>query len=231
MQNEMEVREYFAMHAEQLGYRILISRARFPDYILERLEDGQIIRAEAETVSSSFREHGHSDLFCDLIVCWKHNDPTLRIPILELGTVPLESPNPEAVKSGLEDRIVRLERAIEQLPDQAVIFEAAYHVTESLAWTLWHILACYNLDVRINRQMDICGIPDDLRSQLVDELHKQIGFHPDASMMERAVQEGIWLWIKDLKVPIRDALRICEASARIWASPGIDKDIDGYGGK
>lgn len=225
MQNEIEVREYFAAHAEQLGYRILISRARFPDYVLERLEDGQIVRAEAETTSSSFRQHGHSDLFCDLVICWKHNDLTLRIPILELGAVSLESPSPETVKFGLEDRIARLERTVEQLPNQAIEFEAAYHLAESLAWTLWHILACYNLDARINRQMDVCGIPNDLRPQLMDELHKQIGFHSDASMMERAVQEGIWLWIKDLKVPIRNAPKICEANARIWASSVDDKDI------
>ena len=82
--NEISVRELFAQRAARLGYRILESRAAFPDYILER--DGQRLFAEAEYRTSDFLRHRHDPGRCDLILVWEHDLPHMSIPVLELRT-------------------------------------------------------------------------------------------------------------------------------------------------
>jgi len=86
--NEISTREYFAVHAERLGLKILESRSKFPDYLLEdhRLlrHNGQIT-AEAEFKSSNYILHEHDLDGCDLVICWER-DATLPIETLELKT-------------------------------------------------------------------------------------------------------------------------------------------------
>jgi hypothetical protein len=82
--SELNVREIFAQRAEHLGYRIVESRAAFPDYLLEH--EGQRIFAEAEFRTSDFLRHRHDLARCDLIVVWEHDLPTMPMPVLELKT-------------------------------------------------------------------------------------------------------------------------------------------------
>jgi hypothetical protein len=82
--NEISVRELFAQRAARLGYRILESRAAFPDYVLER--DGERLFAEAEYRTSDFLRHRHDLSRCDLILVWEHDLPYMPIPVLELKT-------------------------------------------------------------------------------------------------------------------------------------------------
>jgi hypothetical protein len=82
--SELNVREIFAQRAERLGYRIVESRAAFPDYLLEH--EGERLLAEAEFRTSDFLRHRHDLARCDLVVVWEHNLPSMPIPVLELKT-------------------------------------------------------------------------------------------------------------------------------------------------
>jgi hypothetical protein len=87
---EIGVRELFAQRASRLGYRIIESRARFPDYVLE--QDGRRLFAEADFRSSGFLRHRHDMDRCDLIVVWEHDLPFMPIPVLELKSEKLHEP-------------------------------------------------------------------------------------------------------------------------------------------
>ncbi len=82
--SELNVREVFAQRAERLGYRIVESRAAFPDYLLEH--EGDRIFAEAEFRTSNFHRHRHDLARCDLIIVWEHDLPSMPLPVLELKT-------------------------------------------------------------------------------------------------------------------------------------------------
>jgi len=82
--SELNVREVFAQRAERLGYRIVESRAAFPDYLLEH--EGDRIFAEAEFRTSNFLRHRHDLARCDLIIVWEHDLPSMPMPVLELKT-------------------------------------------------------------------------------------------------------------------------------------------------
>ena len=88
--NEINVRELFAQRARRLGYRILESRAAFPDYVLER--DGQKLFAEAEFRTSDFLKHRHDLGRCDLILVWEHDVGYMPVPVLELKSSELHPP-------------------------------------------------------------------------------------------------------------------------------------------
>ncbi len=51
------------------------------------LVDGKRTRVEFEHFSANFVAHGHSPEGCDIIVCWKHNWPGCRLPVVELSQV------------------------------------------------------------------------------------------------------------------------------------------------
>ena len=82
--SELNVREVFAQRAERLGYRIIESRAAFPDYLLEHA--GDRIFAEAEFRTSNFHRHRHDLARCDLVIVWEHDLPSMPLPVLELKT-------------------------------------------------------------------------------------------------------------------------------------------------
>ncbi len=82
--SELNVREVFAQRAERLGYRIVESRAAFPDYLLEH--EGDRIFAEAEFRTSNFHRHRHDLTRCDLVIVWEHDMPSMPLPVLELKT-------------------------------------------------------------------------------------------------------------------------------------------------
>lgn len=87
--SELNVREIFAQRAERLGYRIVESRAAFPDYLLEH--EGDRILAEAEFRTSNFHRHRHDVTRCDLIIVWEHDLPSIPVPVLELKTEALHT--------------------------------------------------------------------------------------------------------------------------------------------
>lgn len=82
--SELNVREIFAQRADHLGYRIVESRAAFPDYLLEH--EGDRILAEAEFRTSDFLRHRHDLARCDLVIVWEHDLASMPIPVLELKT-------------------------------------------------------------------------------------------------------------------------------------------------
>jgi len=95
--NEINVRELFAQRARRLGYRILESRAAFPDYGRER--DGQKLFAEAEFRTSDFLRHRHHLGGCDLILVWEHDVGYMPVPVLELKSSELHPPRRGRVPS------------------------------------------------------------------------------------------------------------------------------------
>jgi hypothetical protein len=42
------------------------------------------VRIEFEYHSRSFRDHGHDQAGCDLVVCWEHDWPDCPVEVLEL---------------------------------------------------------------------------------------------------------------------------------------------------
>jgi len=77
VKSEIQVRELFFKHAEKLGFKVVESRNRFPDYILEG-KSGQKYKAEAEYDLANFVKHGHDPRKVDFIIFWK--DTLRKIP-------------------------------------------------------------------------------------------------------------------------------------------------------
>jgi hypothetical protein len=74
--NEMGVILLFGMVCHQLGFVVEFVQAAFPDCMVKiEVEPGrwQYLRIEFEYESRTFRDHGHDDRQCDMIVCWRHN--------------------------------------------------------------------------------------------------------------------------------------------------------------
>ena len=99
--SELNVREVFAQRAGRLGYRIVESRAAFPDYLLEY--DGDRIFAEAEFRTSNFLRHRHDLARCDLIVVWEH-DLAMPVSVLELKSNILHEPRRTRGRPSAADR-------------------------------------------------------------------------------------------------------------------------------
>ena len=78
---ETEVRERFRILNELYGwFKIVHSQEGFPDFVLKD-RDGNIIRAEAEVRSGTFKNHGHDVDECDLIICWSHTWSDCPLPV------------------------------------------------------------------------------------------------------------------------------------------------------
>ena len=88
--NELNVREVFAQRAARLGYRIIESRAAFPDYILGL--GRRRLLAEAEFRTSDFLRHRHDLTRCDLIIVWEHDLSYMPVPVLELRSEEVHRP-------------------------------------------------------------------------------------------------------------------------------------------
>ena len=90
--NEGGVIFLFGMVAKELGYSVESMQAGFPDCEAKRqIGPGkwQRVRIEFEFESRAFREHGHPEDGCDVIVCWRHNwtDCPDNLEIVELSSV------------------------------------------------------------------------------------------------------------------------------------------------
>lgn len=87
--NEQGVVYLFGMVSNELGFQIETVRQAFPDCEGKRCYDKEKnlwehVRIEFEYKSLNFKEHGHSEEECDLIVCWIHNWKDCPLEVLEL---------------------------------------------------------------------------------------------------------------------------------------------------
>lgn len=84
--NEVSFRELFAQRAGELGFTILLSQTRFPDWVVT-YKCPVPFRAEAEFESINFLYHKHNVDQCDAIICWEHTPGiSFPIPVYELKT-------------------------------------------------------------------------------------------------------------------------------------------------
>lgn len=87
--NEQGVVFLFGMLSHELGYHIEIIRTDFPDCEGKRCFDKdknqwEHIKIEFEYKSSNFKEHGHDENECDIVVCWVHDWKDCPLEVLEL---------------------------------------------------------------------------------------------------------------------------------------------------
>lgn len=90
--NEQGVVLLFGMLAKEMGYVIEAVQAGFPDCEAKRqiaTDRWQRVNIEFEYESKNFREHGHPETGCDVIVCWRHNwaECPKQIDVVELSSV------------------------------------------------------------------------------------------------------------------------------------------------
>jgi HNH endonuclease len=90
--NEQGVVFLFGMVARELGYHVEAVQTGYPDCEAKRQVDAgkwQHIRIEFEFESRNFRDHGHSQDGCDVIVCWRHNwaECPQALEVVELRSV------------------------------------------------------------------------------------------------------------------------------------------------
>lgn len=87
--NENGVIYLFGMISNELGFLIESIKNDYPDCVGKRCFDEknnlwQEIKIEFEYKSSNFKEHGHDENNCDVIVCWIHDWKECQIDVLEL---------------------------------------------------------------------------------------------------------------------------------------------------
>ena len=90
--NEQGVVFLFGMVARELGYMVENMQTGFPDCEAKRQVSPnrwQRVRIEFEFESRHFRDHGHLEDGCDVIVCWRHNWPECpqSMEVVELSTM------------------------------------------------------------------------------------------------------------------------------------------------
>ena len=107
--NEISLREYFAVHSKEFGYKIVESQTGFPDWVLEDISTGKRLRVEAEYESHNFISHGHDINGCDLIVCWRHN-ANIALPVLEVSTGKMYKPEVAVKKEKEPDNFSEKDR-------------------------------------------------------------------------------------------------------------------------
>jgi hypothetical protein len=87
--NEQGVVYLFGMISHELGFLIESIRTEYPDCEGKRCFDKdknqwEHVKIEFEYKSSHFKEHGHDEDDCDIIVCWIHDWDNCPIEVLEL---------------------------------------------------------------------------------------------------------------------------------------------------
>jgi len=90
--NEQGVVYLFGMVSSELGLIVEAIQSSFPDCEAKRCVDAKLsrwqrVRIEFEFRSSNFREHGHEQAGCDMIVCWEHDWPECPLEVIELRSV------------------------------------------------------------------------------------------------------------------------------------------------
>ncbi len=87
--NEQGVVYLFGMISHELGFLIESVRTEYPDCEGKRCFDKEKnqwehVKIEFEYKSSQFKDHGHDEAGCDIIVCWIHDWEDCPIEVLEL---------------------------------------------------------------------------------------------------------------------------------------------------
>ena len=93
----------FGALARELGFAVERIQPGFPDCVaLREVRPGvwRRVKIELEQESRNFRQHGHEQDGCHLIVCWEHNWEGCPVEVIELKKVMEEMGCPEARKSG-----------------------------------------------------------------------------------------------------------------------------------
>ena len=90
--NEQGVVFSFGMVAKELGYMVEAVQTGYPDCEAKRQigpNNWQRVRIEFEFESRNFRDHGHSQDGCDMIVCWRNNwmECPPNLEVVELSTI------------------------------------------------------------------------------------------------------------------------------------------------
>jgi len=90
--NEQGVVYLFGMISQELGYLIESIRTEYPDCEGKRCFDKaknkwEHVQIEFEFKSSHFKDHGHNEELCDIIVCWEHDWQECPVEVLELRNV------------------------------------------------------------------------------------------------------------------------------------------------
>lgn len=86
--NEQGVVLLFGALAEKLGFAVLKVGTAYPDCVVFRVVDGELmelLKIEFEYESRNFALHKHQRKGCDMIVCWKHNWKECPLEVLELS--------------------------------------------------------------------------------------------------------------------------------------------------
>ncbi len=99
--NETGVVGLFTTVCQELGFVIEIIRNAHPDcQAVRRTAQGDWVPVaiEFELCSSNYRDHGHDDSECDLIVCWEDNWPDCPLEVIELKSVIRKLPSPTSLR-------------------------------------------------------------------------------------------------------------------------------------
>lgn len=87
-EDELLVVFLFGMVSQQLGFSIESIRTGFPDCEGKKRIDKQgrlqSVKIEFEYKSSNFKEHGHNENECDIIICWIHDWKDCPLEVIEL---------------------------------------------------------------------------------------------------------------------------------------------------
>lgn len=83
--NEDELKRIFFKIEELLGFEDVRLYMTYPD--ASAFYNGKEINIEFEYNSSNFKKHEHDENFCDIVICWEHDDDSLKIQVLEISTL------------------------------------------------------------------------------------------------------------------------------------------------
>jgi hypothetical protein len=87
--SEQEVVFLFGLLFQSLPISLAIDEIRtaYPDCLARNTKTGEPVRIEFELYGSNFRNHGHDDTLCDVVVCWRDDrgdwPETIRVIELE----------------------------------------------------------------------------------------------------------------------------------------------------
>ena len=110
LQSEAEFRKWFEQNLLAFGVRkIILSQEPCPDYVLQ-MQDGRIVRVEAELFAVNFRYHRHDPRKVDFILAaYSHADFVEGVPVkalhrLHVWDVEPGAPIPESVPLSRDER-------------------------------------------------------------------------------------------------------------------------------
>ena len=94
---EKEFRQWFDENYQKLGVKeIILSQEVCPDYVV-KMEDGRILKIEAELFAVNFRYHRHDPSKADIILaCYAKEQEVLGVPVMSINKLWLFEAEPLA---------------------------------------------------------------------------------------------------------------------------------------